>query len=156
MLGIYAILRRRHAKKRAKVAPMPKSIVPVIVPALMLLQLVILMTSLVAWGFSSAKLAHDLEHVGHSIPAIANHQHNHEDTLQHESDGAGHPADINNYAEHKVLHAVDHLQLFAHTNIPPSSTLELASIAPWHFTEWALPLANLRPPFRPPRSMLLA
>jgi hypothetical protein len=107
---------------------------------------VILMTNIGVWGFSSARLAHELEHNG--IEQVAN-AHEHADVAI--SDDANDDDGMPNLAEHQTLHAVDHLHFFPDTSANVVLTSGNANIALLHFTERTLPFPALDPLFRPPR-----
>jgi hypothetical protein len=107
---------------------------------------VIFMTNIGVWGFSAARLAHELEHNG--IGQVANaHEHADVAIIDDASDDDGMP----DLAEHQTLHAVDHLQFFPDTSTNVVLTSGNANIARLHFTERTLPFPALDPLFRPPR-----
>jgi hypothetical protein len=108
---------------------------------------VILMTNMLVWDASAARLAHELEHNGRTEEAVASDRHAHEPQAAGAADH-----DESGGAAHQVLHAVDHVQFFPDT----SMTGRIAPAAPklerLHATEQSLPFASFDPPFRPPRS----
>jgi hypothetical protein len=108
---------------------------------------VIFMTNIGVWGFSAARLAHEVEHNGKVEQAAASHQH----AQSHHADDAA-DDDAPDVSEHQTLHAVDHLQLFDDTALSGAFAPSMASVASSHFTEQTLPLPNFDLPFRPPRS----
>jgi hypothetical protein len=133
---------------------MPKSLSHLVA----LLLLAIFMAKLGAWGLSTAQLSHALAHAKHPVTAMTDHQHTHHPVSGDADSDADDADDVNmaNVVEHKILHAIDHLQFFAQAGPHANSALVLVAIAPWHFTERALPHASLSPPFRPPRHTILS
>jgi hypothetical protein len=107
---------------------------------------VIFMTNIGVWGFSAARLAHEVEHNGKVEQASASHQHGPSQQVAATDD------DAPDVAEHQTLHAVDHVQLFPDTALNGAFVPTMASVMPPHFTEHTLPLPNFDLPFRPPRS----
>jgi hypothetical protein len=110
---------------------------------------VIFMTNIGVWGFSAARLAHELAHNGiEQVASAANaHEHINVAISEEASDDDGMPG----LAEHQTLHAVDHLHFFPDTSARVVLTSGKANIALPHFTERALPFPALDPLFRPPR-----
>jgi hypothetical protein len=114
---------------------------------------VIMMANLGVWGFSGAKLKHE---IAHNSLELAPSAHQHGDMHQHEDahpagDNAANDGDAKLLAfEHQVLHAVDHVQLFPDTALngafAPSETGTLQT----DFVAQPLPLSTYDPPFRPP------
>jgi hypothetical protein len=108
---------------------------------------VVMMTNLGVWGFSGAKLKHE---IAHNSLELAPSAHQHVD-LNPAGDSATSDRDNKLRAfEHQVLHAVDHVQLFPDTALngafAPSETGTLQT----HFVAQSLPLPTYDPPFRPP------
>lgn len=111
-----------------------------------LFMLVIFLTSLVVFGFSGARLAHQIDHEGKiDMPAGA-HVH------VYAAANAGNPDHVSDATGHQVLHAVDHIHLFPDTGSTHPLAAATASIVPTHFADQLLPLAGSDLPFRPPRS----
>ena len=136
-----------HAK-RGKVRQMSKPVTKYIA----FLLFVILMTNIGVWGFSGARLAHELEHDGMEQAASHEHAHVHHVHHVHHGDEAGDDDDAPGVSEHQVLHAVDHLQFFPDTALSGAFVPTMASGVSLHFTEQHLPPPTFAPPFRPPRS----
>jgi hypothetical protein len=115
---------------------------------------VIFMTHVGAWGFSSAKLAHEFEHNDNGIKQAAT-AHQYVDTaVVNIDDDDDDDDDLGlDLVEHQVLHAVDHLQFFPDTALGCVFSPARANIVLLHFTEQALPLLTLEPLLRPPRKL---
>lgn len=134
--------------KRGKVPQMSKPFLKHIA----FLMFVIFMTNIGVWGFSGARLAHELEHNGIEQAAAA-HQHvavvDHDAVVDNNDDDDERAPGS---AAHQVLHAVDHLQFFPDTALGSVFAPVRANVVLLHFTEQSLPLPTLDPLFRPPRS----
>lgn len=110
---------------------------------------VMLMTNLGVWGFSANRLAHELEHNGMAQAASSHqHAHQHAGNAIHDDDDDDDPPGA---SQHRVLHAVDHLQFFPGTAFGGAFVAAVASATQMRFTEQSLPLPTFDPPFRPPR-----
>jgi hypothetical protein len=102
-----------------------------------------------AYGFNLKRFSHELDHDRQTRTASINHDH--APRLDAKSNPAAEPS---NDAEHELLHALSHCELFpnsavSHLAEPPART---AIVLPSALT--LLP-AELEPPFRPPRSASL-
>lgn len=111
-----------------------------------LFMLVIFLTSLVVFGFSGARLAHQIDHEGKIEMPAGDHVHVYSAAKTGDADA------VSDTTEHQVLHAVDHIQLFPDTGSMHPVAATAASIVPSHFADQLLPLAGSDLPFRPPRS----
>lgn len=108
---------------------------------------VVMMANLGVWGFSGAKLKHE---IAHNSLALAPSAHQHEDAHP-AGDNAANDGDAKLLAfEHQVLHAVDHLQLFPDTALNGAFAPSEAGTLQTHFVAQSLPLSTYDPPFRPP------
>lgn len=121
---------------------------------ILVLLLVMLMTSVSAWTSGAAGLVHQLEHAFAGAAAADAPHHHHAQQLEQHND----PADAGSTAgaEHQMLHAVDHLQFFHGSGVQARMALKTTDADPLRFVDQPLPLASIDPPFRPPRSTLLA
>lgn len=110
------------------------------------LLLVMLMANMAVWGFSGAKLKHEIEHNGVER-APASHQHA---SLRLAGDTSNdHDKKLSAF-EHQVLHAVDHVQLFPGTALSGAFLPVAAGTLSTHFVEQFLPLSTYDTPYRPP------
>jgi hypothetical protein len=132
-------------KKNGIVAPMSKLLTKTLAFTLF----AIFLMNMAAWGFSSHRLAHEIEHSRQFAPMMLALEHG--DSYRNEvldADDDGTPG----ASEHQFLHAVDHLQLFPMTVFYGTHPSLPSTVLP-HFIFRTLPLATLDPPFRPPRSI---
>ncbi|MBC7857840.1 MAG: hypothetical protein H7Z39_03500 [Burkholderiaceae bacterium] len=108
---------------------------------------VAMMTNLGVWGFSGAKLKHE---IAHNIMELAPSAHQHA-FLRPAGDSAITERDNKLRAfEHQVLHAVDHLKLFPDTALNDAFAPSADGMLQTHFVVQSLPLSTYDPPFRPP------
>ena len=115
---------------------------------------VMFMTNIGLWSFSAARLNHEHEHSAKIEQAALAHHSAHSQAAE---DGANEhaPVDAPSVAEHQILHAVDHPQLFPDTGLSGQFAPSMDSLILPRFTEQALPLPVFDLPFRPPRSPVL-
>lgn len=113
---------------------------------------VVMMANLGVWGFSGAKLKHEIAH--NSLEqAPSAHQHA---FLRPAGNSAINERDNKLIAfEHQVLHAVDHVQLFPDTALNGAFAPSAAAMQQTHFVARSLPLSTYDPPFRPPSGAVL-
>ena len=112
-----------------------------------LLMLIIFLMGLGAYGFNSKWLAHQLDHDRQTLAALADHEH--PPQLDAADDPAPEPLSD---TEHQFVHAAGHFEPLLISSIfdwfgdPP------AQVTPMPSRFFALPPAELEPPFRPPRT----
>lgn len=112
-----------------------------------LIALAVFLASFGASGFSSARLAHDLDHDGQTVGS----DHYHSPPLS--IDGNSDPEPLSD-VEHRLLHAVSVCEPFPGSTIPMfwgarARTILALSGSP------VLPPVEPEPPFRPPRTVTL-
>lgn len=108
---------------------------------------VVMMANLGVWGFSGAKLKHE---IAHNSLELAPSAHQHTD-LRLPGDSTDNDRDNKLRAfEHQVLHAVDHVQLFPDTALNDAFAPCADGLLQTHFVAQSLPLSTYDPPFRPP------
>lgn len=116
-----------------------------------LAMLAVFMASVGAWSLNSKWLAHAFEHeLEHGQQLAFAASIDHADAHQLKDSGAPDKESLND-SEHRLVHAVDHIQPF------PIPTLNAVFAHPPRsihssFAPQAVPLAEFEAPFRPPRS----
>lgn len=108
---------------------------------------VIFMMNMGVWSFQTNWLAHEIEHTTEA--ALTMLPSDHGDAHSHASTGDN---DAPSTAEHQLLHAADHLQLFPSTIIPQGFVPQHSGVLT-EFRLPAVPLAASESPFRPPRNI---
>ena len=108
--------------------------------------LVILLTSMGARGFHSKELVHDLDHHGQTSIATLDGDH----TGALEPGGEPNP-ELLDESEHRLFHAVSTLYMLASATASFSWDASAQILVPASSSS-SLPVAELEPPFRPPRS----
>lgn len=116
---------------------------------LSLMLLLFLLTSLGARGFRSKELIHDLEHHGQKSGATLDCTH----TGAFDGDGKT-KSDPFDEAEHHLFHAVSTQYLLA-SGMESFSWDASAQVLVPASSSPCLPVAELEPPYRPPRSLTL-
>lgn len=114
-----------------------------------LLTLAVFLASVGTSAFSSARLAHDLEHDSQTAGTAVDHHH----APPLSTDGSPDPEPLSD-VEHQRLHAMNYCQSLPGSTIafswePPARTTPLLS------NLLVLLPAELEPPFRPPRAPAL-
>lgn len=113
---------------------------------LSMLMLVFLLTSMGARGFHSKEFVHDLDHHGQTSVATLDSVH----TSSFEP-GEASKADPIDELEHQLFHAVSTLYMLASATASFSWDASAQILVPASSSS-SLPVAELEPPFRPPRS----
>lgn len=108
--------------------------------------LVIFMANMGIWSLHSNWLTHEMEHSGmlERMAASSDHADSHKMDAPDDK-GKKSPAAM----EHRLLHAVDHLQLFPGA-IPRGISSSPPGTVRYHFTPQNVALATFEAPFRPP------
>lgn len=111
-----------------------------------MLMLVFLLTSLGARGFHSKEFVHDLDHHGQTSVATLGSAHT--STLELGEESNAEPFDE---LEHQLFHAVSALYMLASATGSFSWDASAQILVPASSSS-SLPVPELEPPFRPPRS----
>ena len=109
--------------------------------------LILFLAGLGANSFNSKQLAHELDHDRQSLAVLADHEHA-------QQPGAGSHADPEppSDSEHQLSHFSSHLQPLLISSMPDSFGGVPTRMTPMLSRLLALPLAQIDPPFRPPRA----
>lgn len=108
--------------------------------------LVFLLTSMGARGFHSKEFVHDLDH--HGQPSVATLDSAHTSAFESGEEPKAEPLDE---FEHQLFHAVSTLYMLASATASFSWDASAQILVPASSSP-SLPVAELEPPFRPPRS----
>lgn len=111
-----------------------------------LITLIIFMMGVIAYDFNSARFAHDLDHDIHTFEMTDNHVHT---SLFDHDEPASKPLSD---ADHQLLHSVGHLQPFLTSSIFDGYGDLAVQIITMSSHVLLLPLAEIEPLFRPPRT----
>jgi hypothetical protein len=111
-----------------------------------LVTLIVFMMSVVAYHFNSARFAHELDHDIHSFEITDNHVHT--SLFDHDAPASKPLSDT----DHQLLHSVGHFQPFLTSSIFTGYGDLSIQIAPIFLHFFLLPLAEIEPLFRPPRT----
>lgn len=114
--------------------------------AVSLITLIIFMMSVIAYHFNSARFSHELDHDIHSFEMTDNHVHT---SLFNHDEPASKPLSD---TDHQLLHSVGHLQPFLISFIFNGYGDLSVQIIPMSSHVLLLPLAEIEPLFRPPRT----
>lgn len=111
---------------------------------------VIFMANSGVWNFQTNWLAHEIDHSTKlaQLTLTTSHADAHHCHAEASCDEASPGA-----AEHKLMHAADHLQLFPGTIVSIKFSLSHNPVLP-DFSQPDVPLALSESPFRPPKSTL--
>lgn len=111
-----------------------------------LLTLIIFMMSVIAFHFNSARFAHELDHDIHSFEMTDNHVHT---SLFDDNEPASKSLSD---TDHQLLHSVGHFQPFLTSSIFDGYGDLSVRIIPMTSPILHLPLTEIEPLFRPPRT----
>lgn len=111
-----------------------------------LVTLIIFMMGVVAYHFNSARFVHELDHDIHTFEITDNHVHT---SLFDDDEPASKPISD---TDHHLLHSVEHFQPFLTSPIFDGYGDLSVRIAPVVMYIILLPLAEIEPLFRPPRT----
>ena len=112
-----------------------------------LFMLILFLVSLGAHGFNSKWLAHEFNHDRQTLDLLADHDH----APQLDADGGPDPEPLSD-TEHQLSHFAGHLQPLLISSMPDSFGKVPTRMTPMLSRLLALPLAQIDPPFRPPRA----
>lgn len=111
-----------------------------------LITLIIFMMSVIAFHFNSPRFAHELDHDIHSFEMTDNHVHT---SLFDDDEPASKQLSD---TDHQLLHSIGHFQPFLTNSIFDGYGDLSVRIAPVVIHILLLPLAEIEPLFRPPRT----
>ena len=112
-----------------------------------LFMLTLFLGGLGANSFNSKQLAHELNHDRQTLNVLADHDH----APQPDAGSNADPEPLSD-AEHQLSHFSSHLQPLLVSSMPDSFGGVPTRTTPMLSRLLALPLAEIEPPFRPPRA----